>query len=108
MAANAGANNPHLVGRGEATVETEDDRFAANRDTHTGARLCEPQHAPIFETFPANPNAFQAAKPLRVTDPRSDYRALALGGCIQMRPSLWSLASGVRFRKTCRMIASQK
>jgi len=27
MAANAGANNPHLVGRGEATVEIEDDRF---------------------------------------------------------------------------------
>ena len=25
--ANAGANNPHLVGRGEATVEIEDDRF---------------------------------------------------------------------------------
>jgi hypothetical protein len=27
MAANAGANNHHLVGRGEATVEIEDDRF---------------------------------------------------------------------------------
>ena len=27
MAANAGANNSHLVGRGEATVEIEDDRF---------------------------------------------------------------------------------
>jgi len=28
MTANAGANNPHLVGRCEATVEIEDDRFA--------------------------------------------------------------------------------
>jgi len=27
MAANAGANNPHLVSRGEATVEIEADRF---------------------------------------------------------------------------------
>ena len=27
MAANAGANNPHLVGRGQATVEIEVDRF---------------------------------------------------------------------------------
>jgi len=27
MAANAGANDPHLVVRGEATVEIEDDRF---------------------------------------------------------------------------------
>src|SRR5206468_6859036 len=27
MGANAGANNPHLVGRGQATVEIEDDRF---------------------------------------------------------------------------------
>jgi len=27
MAANASANNPHLVGCGEATVEIEDDRF---------------------------------------------------------------------------------
>ena len=27
MAANAGANNHHLVGRGEATLVIEDDRF---------------------------------------------------------------------------------
>jgi hypothetical protein len=27
MAASAGANNPHLVGCGEATVEIEDDCF---------------------------------------------------------------------------------
>jgi hypothetical protein len=27
MAANVGANNHHLIGRGEATLEIEDDRF---------------------------------------------------------------------------------
>jgi len=32
-------------------------------------RGCEPQYAPIFETFPVNPNAFQTATLLRVTDP---------------------------------------
>src|SRR6185436_1902429 len=35
-------------------------------------------HVGMFETLPSNPNAFQAAKPLRVTDPRSDYRAFTL------------------------------
>ena len=35
-------------------------------------------HVGMFEALPSNPNAFQAAKPLRVTDPRSDYRAFTL------------------------------
>jgi len=35
-------------------------------------------HVGMFETLQSNPNAFQASKPLRVTDPRSDYRAFAL------------------------------
>ena len=51
-------------------------------------------HVWLFETLPPNPNAFQAAKPLRVTDPRSDYRAFALGGCTKMRRTLQAATAG--------------
>ena len=37
-----------------------------------GARVCDPQRVRRLETSPLNPNAFHLAKPLRVTDPRSD------------------------------------
>ena len=43
-------------------------------------------HVGMFETLPPNPNAFQAAKPLRVTDPRSALSGVELGGCIKMSP----------------------
>jgi len=38
----------------------------------------------MFDTLPSNPNAFEAAQPLwvtDVTDPRTALRGIALGGC---------------------------
>ena len=50
--------------------------FAKTSDTGDGFasqenRSVSRSHVGMFETLPTNPNAFQAAKPLRVTDPRS-------------------------------------
>src|SRR6185503_10104217 len=41
-------------------------------------------HVGMFETLPSNPNAFQAAKPLRVTDPLCSARKTLAAFCLSL------------------------
>ena len=63
---------------------------AGRRPALHGTRLCEPQQAGRKGSSPQAQIRKFPCGPLRVADPRSAFRDLAVGGSIKMRPSFRS------------------